>query len=122
MVWLMIPAILLVFIAIILIRTLRFTPPVLPETEAAPVEVDEQKVVDDMSAMIRCKTVSNRDESLVDWAEFEKFQNLLAERFPRIHEAATLTRLGRTGLLYHIKGESDAAPSVCMAHYDVVPI
>ena len=122
MVWLMIPAILLVFIAIILIRTLRFTPPVLPETEAAPVKVDEQKVVDDMSAMIRCKTVSNRDESLVDWAEFEKFQNLLAERFPRIHESATLTKLGRTGLLYHIKGESDAAPSVCMAHYDVVPV
>ena len=122
MYWLIIPAILLVFVAVILIRTLRFTPPVLPEVPAAPVQVDEAKLVDDMSAMIRCRTVSNRDESLVDWAEFEKFQNLLCERFPRIHAAATLTKLGRTGLLYHIKGESDAAPSVCMAHYDVVPV
>ncbi len=122
MYWLMIPAILLVFVAVILIRTLRFTPPVLPEVPAASVQVDEAKLVDDMSAMIRCRTVSNRDESLVDWAEFEKFQNLLCERFPRIHAAATLTKLGRTGLLYHIKGASDAAPSVCMAHYDVVPV
>ena len=83
MYWLIIPAILLVFVAVILIRTLRFTPPVLPQVPAAPVQVDEAKLVDDMSAMIRCRTVSNRDESLVDWAEFEKFQNLLRERFPR---------------------------------------
>ena len=122
MYWLIIPAIVLVFVAVILIRTLRFTPPVLPEVSAEPLPLQEEKIVDDMAAMIRCKTVSYRDESMVDWAEFDKFQALLAERFPRIHAAATLTKLGRTGLLYHLKGESAAAPSVCMAHYDVVPI
>ena len=122
MYWLIIPAILLIFVAIILIRTLRFTPPVLEEVERKPLQLNEEKIVADMADMIRCKTVSNRDESLVDWNEFTRFQNLLAERFPHIHEAATLTHLGKTGLLYHIKGMSDAAPSVCMAHYDVVPI
>ena len=122
MVWLIVPAILVVFLAIILIRTLRFTPPTLEEVSAAPVSLKEEKIVDDMCAMIRCKTVSNRDESLVDWAEFDKFQRVLRERFPLIHEKATLHHLGRTGLLYHLKGESDAAPSVYMSHYDVVPV
>ena len=121
MYWLIIPAILVVLVAIILIRTLCFTPHALEPVERKPLALNEKKIVDDMSAMIRCKTVSNRDASLVDWDEFTKFQNLLVERFPRIHEAATLTRIGKTGLLYHLKGKSDAAPSVCMAHYDVVP-
>ena len=122
MYWLILPALVVVFLAVILIRTARFTPHPQEEVEAAPVTLNEEKIVADMSAMIRCRTVSNRDERLVDWDEFTKFQDLLAQRFPLIHEKATLHKLGKTGLLYHLKGESDAAPSVCMAHYDVVPV
>ena len=122
MYWLIIPAVIAVFLAVIVIRTLRFTPPTPDDVTAPPVSLNEAKIVDDMCAMIRCKTVSNRDETLVDWAEFTKFQNLLQERFPLIHEKATLHKLGKTGLLYHLKGESAAAPSVCMSHYDVVPV
>ena len=122
MYWLIIPAVIAVFLAVIVIRTLRFTPPTPDDVTTPPVSLNEAKIVDDMCAMIRCKTVSNRDESLVDWAEFTKFQNLLQERFPLIHEKATLHKLGKTGLLYHLRGESAAAPSVCMSHYDVVPV
>ena len=122
MYWLILPALLLVFLAVILIRTARFTPPAREEVTAAPLTLNEEKIVDDMCAMIRCRTVSHRDEALVDWAEFDKFQSVLAERFPLIHEKAALHKLGKTGLLYHLKGESDAAPSVCMSHYDVVPV
>ena len=122
MYWLILPAIVVVFFAIILIRTLRFTPPAEKEVAAAPVTLNEEKIVDDMAAMIRCRTVSSHDESLVDWDEFIRFQQVLADRFPLIHEKATLTKLGKTGLLYHLKGESTAAPSVCMSHYDVVPV
>ncbi len=124
MVWVLIALLLLIaaFVAVLLVRTLGFKPPVLDEVKETAVEVDEEKIIRDMVDMIRCKTVSNRDETLVDWAEFTKFQNLLQERFPLIHEKCTLTKLGRTGLLYHLKGESDAQPSVCMSHYDVVPI
>ena len=122
MYWLILPAIILAFLAVILIRTLRFTPPAREEVTAEPVTLNEAKIVDDMCAMIRCRTVSNRDEALVDWAEFDKFQTVLADRFPLIHEKATLHKLGKTGLLYRIRGESSAAPSVCMSHYDVVPV
>ena len=121
--WWIIPvALVVIFIAVLLLRTLRFTPAAQQEVEIPPISLNEEKIVADMADMIRCKTVSNRDASLVAWDEFTKFQNLLAERFPRIHESCTLTKLGKTGLLYHLKGKSDAAPSVCMSHYDVVPV
>ena len=122
MYWLILPALVVVFLAVIFIRTLRFTPPAQEDVPAAPLQLNEEKIVDDMAAMIRCRTVSSHDESLVDWDEFTRFQQVLADRFPRIHEKATLTKLGKTGLLYHLKGESAAAPSVCMSHYDVVPV
>ena len=110
------------FFAVIIVRTVMFKPLPEPELLEQKVEIDRDKVVRDMVDMIRCKTVSNRDESLVDRSEFTKFQELLKERFPRVHQACTLEHIGKTGLLYCLKGESDQAPSVCMAHYDVVPV
>ena len=76
----------IVFVAVILIRTLRFKPEKQEEVDIKPVELNEEKIVQDMVDMIRCKTVSYRDESLVDRAEFVKFEELLKERFPLIHE------------------------------------
>ena len=113
--------ILLCFVLIIFIRTLLFRPAPIAPAPDVPVTLDEKKIVEDMAAMIRCKTVSYNDEALIDWAEFDKFQALLAQRFPCVHAACTLTKIGRTGLLYHLPGKSSEKPSVCMAHYDVVP-
>ena len=109
-------------VLIILIRTLRFQPQQRPTAVAQPVSLDRDKIVADMADMIRCRTVSYRDHSLEDPAEFEKFHNLLRERFPRIHGQCTLEHLGRNGLLYHLPGRRADAPSVMMAHYDVVPV
>ena len=119
--WIILGAV-LIFILVLVVRTLQFKP---HEQEAVKIEevaVNEEKIVNDMVAMIQCKTVSHMDESLTDWKEFEKFQALLAERFPLVHEKATLEKIGKTGLLYCIKGKSSEKPSVCMSHYDVVPI
>ena len=109
-------------ILVTLVRTLRFRPVDEPSVTPEPLTLNEEKIVRDMADMIRCKTVSYNDESLIDFAEFEKFQSLLRERFPHIHKACTLEKIGKTGLLYYLKGRSDKAPSVCMAHYDVVPV
>ena len=118
----MILAAFVALLAVILIRTLRFQPKIQEAVLEAPVELDEEKIVRDMQDMIRCKTVSYRDESLTDWEEFEKFRRLLAERFPLIHQACSLQRIGKTGLLYKLPGLASDHVSVCMAHYDVVPV
>ena len=102
-------------------RTLAFK----PKREARPAPdaagVDGKKVAEDLAAMIRCRTVSNLDHSLEDEAEFEKFRALLRERFPLLHERCAPERVGRNGLLFTWKGRTSEAPSVLMAHYDVVP-
>ncbi|MCI7131373.1 MAG: M20 family peptidase [Lachnospiraceae bacterium] len=110
------------FVAVILVRTIRFVPRTMASVEDDDITVNREKIVSDMAEMIRCKTVSNRDESLVDCEEFKKFERVLAERFPLVHETCTLEHVGKTGLLYHWKGKSADRPAVCMAHYDVVPV
>ena len=115
-------AVILVFILIILVRTLMFRPYEKIAVRAEEVSLDKEKIVQDMVDMIRCKTVSYRDEALVDRGEFKKFEELLKERFPRVHDACEFFKIGKTGLLYKLVGKSSAKPSVCMAHYDVVPV
>lgn len=110
------------FLGVILVRAARFTPePTAPATGDA-VELDRDKIVADMADMIRCRTVSDRDPSQVEWAEFDRFRALLGERFPLIHEKCRFEKIGATGLLYHLPGRFAEKPSVCMAHYDVVPV
>jgi len=114
--------IVIVFLLVIVIRAIRFKPESMPPVEEKQIEINRNKVISDMVAMIRCKTVSNRDEKLVDREEFRKFEELLKTCFPSIHEKSELTKIGKTGFLYYLKGKSSAKPSVCMAHYDVVPV
>ncbi len=113
---------LLLFVAVLVIRTLRFRPGKTEVITPSAVSLDRDKVVADMADMVRCRTVSYRDHALEDAAEFDKFRRLLKERFPRIHTAATLQEIGRNGLLYHLPGVSADNPTVLMAHYDVVPV
>ncbi len=86
-------------------------------------ETEEKKIISDLSKMIQCKTVSNPDESLVNWAEFTKFQALLKKSFPNIYKNCDFIQVGKTGLIHKIKGTSDVKNhgKVLMAHYDVVP-
>lgn len=112
----------LLWVAVLFVRALNFKPYPEPEMVEEQVNLQEEKIVKDMSDMIKCRTVSYTDESLIDRAEFEKFQKLLEERFPLVHQVCTLEKIGATGLLYHLKGKSDTEPKVLMAHYDVVPV
>ena len=118
--WIIAGAILL-FILVLIVRTLRFKPLAQPPVAEEPVSLDHDKIVQDMADMIRCATVSHRDEELVDRREFAKFEALLAERFPRVYAACSFEKIGKTGLMFLLKGRSSEKPSVCMSHYDVVP-
>lgn len=111
-----------VFVVTITVRTLLFRPYKSETPVAEPIELDNDRIVEDMAAMIKCKTVSNRVETLIDKEEFEKFRRLLIERYPHVHEACERKEIGNNGLLYYLKGRHSDKPSVCMAHYDVVPV
>lgn len=120
--WLALAAIVVAFLAVVLIRTLRFKPAVGAPAQPTEASVDEQKAIDDLAAMIRCKTVSYYDESKIDVAEFKKFRDLLKKLYPAIAEKCTYEEIGKSGVLFHLKGKSAEKPSVFMAHYDVVPV
>ena len=111
-----------VFLLIFLIRAAMFTPEELPEREVAPVDVNRDKIMQDMVEMIRCKTISGSNWEAVDFSEFEKFYGVLETCYPLIHEKCKMEKIGRTGLLYFLEGKSHDKPVVCMAHYDVVPV
>ena len=108
--------------AVVVVRALRFTPEAIEPANPDVIELDKEKIVADMVDMVRCKTVSYSEDELMEWEEYSKFQNLLKERFPVIHEKCALEKIGRNGLLYYLKGKSSEKPSVCMSHYDVVPV
>lgn len=114
--------ILVALIGYILIKASLFKP--YKEEEVIPFEVniDKDKALNNLAEMIRCRTISYTDTSLEDTREFEKFRELLKDKYTIVHENCEFNRIGRTGLLYHWKGKSNEKPTVYMAHYDVVPV
>ena len=119
--WILIP-IVIIFLAIILIRALMFKPRAAENKSSYPVFVNGEKAVHDLAEMIKCKTVSNRDASLDDQAEFDKFEALLPQLFPAVYSKCSFEKVGTRGLLLRWKGKSPDAPSVFMSHYDVVSV
>lgn len=115
-------ALLMILIAVLIIRTLRFRP--LPEAPAAPSteKIDADKAVQDLQTLIRIKTVSFADKTLEDHREFDKLVNTLPQLFPNIYRTCTLERPNDRALLFKWPGKHSDAPSVLMAHYDVVPV
>jgi len=117
-----IAGIVLLFAAIVLIRALLFVPKEEPKEEAEKLTIDADLALNDLSEMIKCKTISYYGSERIDIKEFDKFRELLVTLYPQIHKTCTRERIGNTGLLYRWKGKEEKEPVVLMAHYDVVPI
>ena len=118
-----IAALLLILVAVVIIRTLTFKPKKTTiVTQTNEEKYDGDKAVSNLQELIRCKTISYRDTSLEDDAEFEKLINLLPKLYPNVTKKCHLMRFEGRGLLFKWEGKSHDAPSVMMAHYDVVPV
>jgi len=109
-------------IAVIAYRTAKFTPVKQDFPSREEVEFDFDASVSALGQLVRCKTVSNADPALEDDAEFEKLIGLLPGLYPRVFETCSFDRLPGRALLFCWKGKNHDAPSVMMAHYDVVPV
>ncbi len=115
-------ALLLLFLAVILIRTLAFKPPVEQAHEREEVEFDRDAAMYALGELVKCKTISRYTHEEEDDAEFEKLIGLLPTLYPNVHKVCTMRRMEDRGLLFHWKGKSEGDPAVMMAHYDVVPV
>ena len=118
----LIPAAILIFLTVLVIRAAAFKPKAQPELDDYEVLVDKEKAAADLSELVRCKTVSYRDSSLEDDAEFEKLIALLPSLYPNVFKTCEFTKLPDRGLLFRWAGKKSDAPAVMMAHYDVVPV
>jgi len=110
------------FAAVLIVRACMFRAPEEPQRTPAAEKPDADKAIRHLQQLIRCKTVSYRDKSLEDDAEFEKLYALLPELFPNVHRVCECVRPGERSLIFVWKGKSSDKPGVLMAHYDVVPV
>ncbi|MBQ7389642.1 MAG: M20/M25/M40 family metallo-hydrolase [Clostridia bacterium] len=110
------------FIAVVLIRTLRFKPKALPEVDESEITFDKERVIDNLARLVRCKTISKIDHVGEDDGEFDKLISLLPELYPNVYAHCELVTFPDRGLLYKWEGRKHESPSVFMAHYDVVPV
>ena len=109
-------------LAVILIRAAAFRPKPQPRIDEAPVEFDRDAAVDNLAALIKCKTISYNDPAMEDDAEFGKLISLLPTLYPRVFDVCSVQQLPGRALLFRWPGKHDAEPTVLMAHYDVVPV
>lgn len=116
-------AIIVVFVLTLVLRACAFKPKKEESVGVNTVEFDRDAAVEHLQRMIRCRTVSYRDHSLEDEAEFEKFRSLIRELYPNVFAAAyEVETIPPRTLLIKLRGREQGQPSVFMAHYDVVPV
>ena len=122
MLWLLIiPVAVILFLAIILIRATAFKPKAQPTISYTEEIFDKDGAIENLRALIRFKTVSYKDSSLEDNAEFERLVDALPSLYPNVFEKCEFQRLPDRALLFRWKGKNGGEPAVLMAHYDVVP-
>jgi len=114
--------IVLILLAVIVIRTLSFKPKASIEVMDDEISFDGDKAIENLRELVRCKTVSFRDSSLEDDAEFQKLIAKLPYLYPNVFEKCSFTELPNRALLFKWEGKNHTAPTVLMAHYDVVPV
>ena len=119
--WILLAALLL-FAAVITLRTLRFTPKPQPVLSDETVEFDKAAAVDALSQLVRCRTISYNDPAMEDNGEFDKLIALLPTLYPKVFDACEFQQLPDRALLFRWPGKTPGDPAVLMAHYDVVPV
>lgn len=106
-----------------MVKAAKFVP---EKKEAAPLEperVNVERYTQNLSDAIKIKTISNVDESKVDWSKFDEFHQLLRDRYPLLHEKLSVETVGKASLLYKWEGTNpDLEPIALLGHQDVVPI
>lgn len=119
--WYILLAIVL-FLGVIIVRTLMFTPKDNVKVIDEEIQFDGDKAIENLRELVRCKTVSYKDRSLEDDAEFQKLIAKLPYLYPNVFSVCEYNELEDRALLFKWNGKNHSEPTVLMAHYDVVPV
>ena len=115
----------LVLLAFMSFRTLNFTKNYTPITTHPEPEcfVPSQEVAEHLAGAIRFATVSNADPNLVDWSQFDQFQQYLEQTYPKVHHVMKKEIVAGHNLIYVWKGTVPGRkPIAFLSHQDVVPV
>ena len=115
-------AVVIVFAAVVTVRTIGFQPKPQPEISGEEYNFDKDAAADALAQLVRCRTISYNDHSLEDDGEFEKLIALLPTLYPRVFDVCSVQQLPDRALLLRWPGRESGDPAVLMAHYDVVPV
>ena len=117
-----IAAVVVLFFAVVLLRTLAFQPKTQPAISEESADFDREAAIAALGELVKCKTVSRNDPAQEDDGEFQKLIDLLPGLYPKVFEVCTFRQLPDRALLFRWPGKNAGDPAVMMAHYDVVPV
>ena len=89
-----IPAIILVFLAVVVIRTLAFKSQNTLNEEYDEVSFDKEKAISSLASLVRCKTISRYSHEEEDEAEFQKLEQAGTQHNGDCQEEGVLCRNG----------------------------
>jgi carboxypeptidase PM20D1 len=101
--------------------------PARADSEAFKTEIQSKsnRMVNNLSRAIQCKTISYDRDDLVNKIDFSQFERLLdhiEESFPLVHRKLNRTIINKYSLVFEWKGtDLHAKPILLAAHLDVVP-
>lgn len=110
-------------VAVNLIRAAKYVPEKKTAEMLPDERVDIERYAKNLSDAIKIKTISNIDDSKVDWAAFDELHKLFKDRYPLIHQTLTVEKVGKASLIYKWEGKNpDLDPIALLGHQDVVPV
>lgn len=87
-----------------------------------PFTVDPQGAFSRLQEAVRCKTVTYKDRSKIDFSEFDKLHALLQKNYPLLFQNCEVEKVLDYALLIRWPGTEAGAPAIgVMGHQDVVP-
>ena len=120
-IWPSIGGVLLIFLLIILIRTLTFKDKTVYNKET-DFKFEDDDIVKKLGELVKIPTVSNEDKGKINFIEFQRLIYKCKELYPNVFNKCEFTQTKEYAIKLKLKGESSDSPTVLMAHYDVVPV
>jgi carboxypeptidase PM20D1 len=118
----LIPAVLLFLLAIMLMRTARFTRPPYTYPPLPLPKCEADIAAEHLAEALRFRTITLTNQPPPEPEAFTAFHAWLEQRYPRVHASLERLRFGHYSQLYIWHGKnSELAPVLFSAHLDVVP-